>query len=73
MKPHNCHEAVLGWVLMAKYATLRVVDPLSHGVPKAWLTIRSIAERYGTRGNGTTKQLTGQWMATHIYNVAILK
>lgn len=23
LKPHNCHEAVLGWVLQAKYPSLR--------------------------------------------------
>ena len=70
LKPHNCHEAALGWVLMAKYPTLRIVDPLSHGVEKAWLTLRSLAERYGS---GHPKQLTGVWMAQHIYNRGIIK
>ncbi len=65
LKPHNCHEAALGWVLMAKYPTLRQVDPLSQGVPKAWLALRSLAERYGT---GNPKQLTGAWMGQHIYH-----
>ncbi len=32
LKPHNCHEAALGWVLMAKYPTLRNVDPMSSSV-----------------------------------------
>ena len=43
LKPHNCHEAVLGWLLMAKYSALRNVDPLSQGVEKAWLSLRSLA------------------------------
>jgi hypothetical protein len=64
LKPHNCHEAVLGWVLSAKYAPLRVIDPVSHGVAKAWLTLRSLAERYGQT---SPKQLTGPWMAQHLY------
>lgn len=45
LKPHNCHEAVLGWLLTAKYPSLSIVDPLSHGVEKAWLTLRSLSER----------------------------
>lgn len=65
LKPHNCHEAVLGWLLMAKYPALRNIDPLSQGVEKAWLTLRSLAERYG--GN-VPKQLTGQWFGQHLYH-----
>lgn len=65
LKPHNCHEAALGWVLMAKYAALRGPDALSHGAPKAWMSIRSLAERYG---QGSPKQLTGSWMGQHVYN-----
>lgn len=64
LKPHNCHEAVLGWLLMAKYPSLCNVDPLSHGVEKAWLTLRSLSERYG---EGAPKQLTGKWMSQNIY------
>lgn len=70
LKPHNCHEAALGWVLMAKYPTLRNVDPLSHGAPKAWMTLRSLSERYGT---GAPKQLTGAWMGQHIYSRGIMR
>ena len=64
LKPHNCYEAVLGWLLMAKYPSLCNVDPLSHGVEKAWLTLRSLSERYG---EGAPKQLTGKWMSQNIY------
>jgi len=65
LKPHNCHEAVLGWLLMAKYPSLRDVHELSQGVEKAWLTLRSLAERYGT---GAPKQLTGAWFGQHLYD-----
>lgn len=64
LKPHNCHEAVLGWLLMAKYPMLRNVDPLSQGVEKAWLSLRSLAERYGSN---VPKQLTGQWFGQNVY------
>jgi hypothetical protein len=70
LKPHNCHEAVLGWVLQAKYPALRNVDSMSHGVEKAWLTLRSIAERYG---GAFPKQLTGQWVAQNLYKGAVFK
>ena len=64
LKPHNCHEAVLGWVLIANFAPLRSVDPLSQGEPRAWLALRSLAERYG---QARPKQLTGAWMGQHVY------
>jgi hypothetical protein len=70
LKPNNCHEAVLGWVLQAKYPSLRNVDPLSNGVEKAWLTLRSIANRYG---QGSPKQLTGQWIAQNIYRGVVFR
>lgn len=70
LKPHNCHEAVLGWVLQAKYPSLRNVVPLSHGVEKAWLTLRSIADRFGA---ANPKQLTGQWVAQNLYRGAVFK
>lgn len=70
LKPHNCHEAVMGWLLMGKYPTLRNVDPLSHGVEKAWLTLRSLAEKYGS---GSPKQLTGEWMGRNIYNRGFIR
>jgi len=70
LKPHNCHEAVLGWVLMAKYPTLRHVDSLSLGVEKAWHTLRSLTERYGS---GVPKQLTGIWMAQNIYPRGLIR
>jgi hypothetical protein len=65
LKPHNCHEAVLGWLLMAKYPALCNVDSLSQGVEKAWLTLRSLAQRYGSN---VPKQLTGQWFAQKLYH-----
>lgn len=65
LKPHNCHEAALGWVLMGKYASLRNVDPLSHGVEKAWLSVRSLAQRYGANA---PKQLTGPWFGQNLYH-----
>ena len=68
-KPNNCHEAVLGWVLQAKYPQLCNVDRLSHGVEKAWHTLRAIVERYGV-GVGAFKQLTGNWVARNIYQPA---
>ena len=70
LKPHNCHEAALGWVLMGKYPSLRTVDPLSHGVAKGWMTVRSLAERYGST---SPKQLTGPWMGWKIYNRGFIK
>ena len=69
MKPKNCHEAVLGWLLMAKYPELRDVHPFSYGVEKAWLTLRVLAERYGDN----SKQLTGSWMSQRIYRQRIRK
>jgi hypothetical protein len=65
LKPHNCHEAVLGWLLMAKFPVLCHVDPLSQGVEKAWLTLRSLADRYG---EAIPKQLTGKWFGQKLYH-----
>lgn len=67
LRPHNCHEAVLGWLLMAKFQSLCQPDPMAQGVEKAWLSLRSLAERYGT---GTPKQLTGPWIGQHLYRGA---
>jgi hypothetical protein len=68
-KPHNCHEAVLGWVLQGKYPTLRQPDQFGANVERAWVTLRSITERYGV---GAPKQLSGPWVGTRLYrrNVA---
>lgn len=65
-KPQNCHEAVFGWMLQAKYPQLRAADAMAQGAPKAWFTLRNIALRYG--GNAP-KQLTGQWVGQHLYGV----
>ena len=65
LKPHNCHEAALGWVLMAKYPALLQVHQFSFGVEKAWMSLRSLADKYGS---SHPKQLTGTWMSQHIYN-----
>ena len=67
LKPHNCHEAVLGWVLMGKYPSLRVGDALSHNHPKAWMTVRSLSERYGVRGPSGEKQLDLEWFGKTVY------
>jgi len=70
LKPHNCHEAVLGWMLQAKSPSLREAGVFSHGVEKAWYTLRIIAERYGV---GNPKQLGGQWIAQNIYPGIVFK
>jgi hypothetical protein len=66
LKPHNCHEAVLGWLLQAKYPRLRFASSLSHGVELAWLSLRSLSER---QGSAFPKQLTGQWFGQHLYHI----
>jgi hypothetical protein len=64
LKPLNCHEAALGWVLYARDQSQR--NRISRfGTTKNWVTLRSFGERFGT---GNLKQLTGLWMARNIYN-----
>lgn len=68
LKPRNCHEAVLCWLLYAHFAALRNPHALSQGLPSAWLTLRYISDRYALPGN-VPAGLTGQWIAANIYNV----
>ena len=71
LKPHNCHEAALGWVLLAKYDALRLPNNMTPAaVPKAWMTIRSLANQHG---ESNPKQLTGRWMSHHIYNRGVIR
>jgi len=70
LKPNNCHEAVLGWLLYAKFPSLQTTDfPLADGAAKAWFSLRSLVEKYGEKGKAQQlKQLTGPWIAEKIYN-----
>ena len=58
LKPHNCHEAVLGWLLRSKISDERFnVD--------AWLAVRALAKK---AGSANPKQVTGEWMGRNIYH-----
>jgi hypothetical protein len=54
LKPVNCHEAVLGWLL------------ISLGYPRPWRLIRQAAARPG-HGVGNPLQFQGDWMWQHVY------
>jgi hypothetical protein len=53
IRPRNCHEAVLGWLL------------LSLNYPRPWALIRLYMARYKTGGH--TPQADGPWMHKYIY------
>jgi hypothetical protein len=53
LKPCNCHEAVLGWLLT------------SLGYPRRWRLIKEAAK---THGVGHPLQFQGDWMWNHIYD-----
>lgn len=55
LKPANCHEAVLGWLL------------ISLGYPRPWRLIRLAAARPGFGVQGKTVQFDGLWMWRNIY------
>jgi hypothetical protein len=55
LKPRNCHEAVLGWLLT------------SLNYPRRWRLLRLAAAQYG-QGGPAWPQFTGPWMWEKIYN-----
>lgn len=62
-KPRNCHEAVFGWLLQAKFPDLR--QPGEGMVEQAWSVLRSLSEAHAE--NRTQPQLTGSWVGKHLY------
>ena len=58
LKPVNCHEAVLGWLL------------ISLGYPRPWRLIRLAAAR-PNHGVGNPLQFQGDWMWQKVYRTAI--
>jgi hypothetical protein len=80
LNPMNCHEAVLGWLLMARSAHFCnnfdptrwpahwISKPPAQIVPWAWVTVRELAARHGVQGVGlVSKQLEGKWFGTKLY------
>ena len=61
LKPRNCHEAVLGWLIHGKLAAPRDSD-------QAWKTLRWLANRYGEETPNMPKQLTGRWFGRRVYD-----
>ena len=57
LKPANCHEAVLGWLL------------ISLGYPRPWRLLRLAAAR-PDHGVGNPRQFQGEWMWKKIYQPA---
>jgi hypothetical protein len=55
LKPRNCHEAVLGWLLT------------SLNYPRRWRLLRLAAAQY-REGSAAWPQFTGPWMWEKIYN-----
>src|SRR5215470_11459867 len=63
LKPRNCHEAVLGWLLQAKNS--QFCQPGEGGVEHAWWVLRALSESHAE--NAHQPQLTGAWVARHLY------
>ena len=69
LKPRNCHEAVLGWLLQGVHPHLAQPSPLSDGVPEAWRIIRNLSNSQA----GANPQITGTWMSNNIYTGGVLR
>lgn len=72
LKPHNCHEAAMGWLLQAGDAAQRAVGaagiPGVEGVEAAWATVRAIVD--GIPPFAGVRQATGPWIGAHLYQGA---
>jgi hypothetical protein len=75
LKPRNCHEAVLGWMLLAvtRYRNrLGLMLPtVPNNVARAWLILRLLSDYHGGLYNANqiiTPQITAPWMWQNMYN-----
>ena len=57
LRPRNCHEAALGWLIMSVFAQYRLAGPQTGGVARAWRAVRNISDAHGAAPN---VQLTGR-------------
>jgi hypothetical protein len=63
LRPRNCHEAVFGWLIQSMSS--KYCQPGEGGVEEAWSVLRALRQAHTDMPRDP--QLSGRWVARHLY------